>query len=211
MTEFRGTTICAVKRNGVTAIAGDGQVTMGESVIFKNTAIKVRRIYGGKVILGFAGSVTDAFSLSERFEGMLNKFAGNLMRSAVELADLWRSDKIGRKLDAMMITADENTLLIISGTGEVIEPDGGVCAIGSGGNYALAAARALYKETNYSAATIARKALKIASEICVFTNDNIRLETVGEETPETKAETTSEAASEKRPAKKRKSAQKEEN
>ena len=179
--EFRGTTICAVKKDGVTAIAGDGQVTMGESVIFKNTAIKVRRIYGGKVILGFAGSVTDAFALTERFEGMLNKFAGNLMRSAVELADLWRNDKVGRKLDAMMITADENTLLILSGTGEVIEPDEGVCAIGSGGNYALAAARALIQETDYDAETIARKALKIASEICVFTNDNIRSEVVGEE------------------------------
>ena len=177
--EFRGTTICAVKRNGVTAIAGDGQVTMGESVIFKNSAIKVRRIYGGKVILGFAGSVTDAFSLTERFEGMLNKFAGNLMRSAVELAELWRSDKVGRKLDAMMITADENNFLIISGTGEVIEPDGNVCAIGSGGNYALAAARALYSETDFSAEDIAKKALKIASEICVFTNDNIRCESVG--------------------------------
>ena len=125
MIEFRGTTICAVKKDGVTAIAGDGQVTMGESVIFKNTAVKVRRIFGGKVILGFAGSVTDAFALTERFEGMLNKFGGNLMRSAVELAELWRSDKIGRKLDAMMITADENTLLILSGTGEVIEPDEG--------------------------------------------------------------------------------------
>ena len=179
MIEFRGTTICAVKKDGVTAIAGDGQVTMGESVIFKNTAVKVRRIYGGKVILGFAGSVTDAFSLTEKFEGMLNKFSGNLMRSAVELAELWRSDKIGRKLDAMMITADENTMLILSGTGEVIEPDGGVCAIGSGGNYALAAARALYQETDYDAPTIAQKALKIASEICVFTNDNIRSETVG--------------------------------
>ncbi len=181
MTEFRGTTICAVKKDGVTAIAGDGQVTMGESVIFKNSAVKVRRIYGGKVILGFAGSVTDAFSLSERFEGMLNKFSGNLMRSAVELADLWRSDKIGRKLDAMMITADENTLLVLSGTGEVIEPDGGVCAIGSGGNYALAAARALQAETNYDAETIAEKALRIASEICVFTNDHIRVETVGKQ------------------------------
>lgn len=178
--EFRGTTICAVKKDGVTAIAGDGQVTLGESVIFKNTAVKVRRIFGGKVILGFAGSVTDAFALTERFEGMLNKFSGNLMRSAVELAELWRSDKIGRKLDAMMITADENTLLILSGTGEVIEPDEGVCAIGSGGNYALAAARALYQETDFDAATIAKKALKIASEICVFTNDNIRLETVGQ-------------------------------
>ena len=130
-------------------------------------------------MLGFAGSVTDAFALTERFEGMLNKFAGNLMRSAVELADLWRNDKVGRKLDAMMITADENTLLILSGTGEVIEPDEGVCAIGSGGNYALAAARALYKETDYSAEEIAKKALKIASEICVFTNDNIRCEVVG--------------------------------
>ncbi|MDE5547617.1 MAG: ATP-dependent protease subunit HslV [Clostridia bacterium] len=176
--EFRGTTICAVKRGGVTAIAGDGQVTMGESVVFKNTAIKVRRIYGGKVVLGFAGSVTDAFSLSERFEGMLNKFAGNLMRSAVELADLWRSDKVGRKLDAMMITADKDTLLIISGTGEVIEPDEGVCAIGSGGNYALAAARALTQNTDFSAEDIARKSLKIASEICVFTNDHIICETV---------------------------------
>ena len=165
-------------RSGVTAIAGDGQVTMGESVVFKNTAIKVRRIYGGKVILGFAGSVTDAFSLSERFEGMLNKFAGNLMRSAVELADLWRSDKVGRKLDAMMITADKDTLLILSGTGEVIEPDEGICAIGSGGNYALAAARALAQNTAFSAEEIARKSLKIASEICVYTNDHIICETV---------------------------------
>ena len=176
--EFRGTTICAVKRDGVTAIAGDGQVTLGESVVFKNTAIKVRRIYGGKVILGFAGSVTDAFSLSERFEGMLNKFAGNLMRSAVELADLWRSDKIGRKLDAMMITADKDTLLILSGTGEVIEPDEGICAIGSGGNYALAAARALAQNTDFSAEEIARTALKIASEICVSTKDHIICDTV---------------------------------
>jgi len=179
--EFRGTTICAVKKDGVTAIAGDGQVTMGESVVFKNSAIKVRRIYGGKVILGFAGSVTDAFALTERFEGMLNKFSGNLMRSAVELAQLWRNDKVGRKLDAMMITADENTLLVLSGTGEVIEPDDGVCAIGSGGNYALAAARALFQETDYDAETIAKKALYIASQICVYTNDNIRCETVGKE------------------------------
>ena len=133
MAEFRGTTICAVKRDGKTAIAGDGQVTMGESVVFKNNAVKVRRIFGGRVILGFAGSVSDAFSLSERFEGMLNKFSGNLMRSAVELAELWRNDKMVRKLDALMIVADKDQLLIISGNGEVIEPDGGVCAIGSGG------------------------------------------------------------------------------
>lgn len=183
MVEFRGTTICAVKRKGVTAIAGDGQVTMGESVVFKTSAKKVRRIYGGKVILGFAGSVTDAFSLSERFEGMLNKYSGNLLRAAVELADLWRTDSIGRKLDAMMIIADQDTLLVVSGTGEVIEPDEGVCAIGSGGNYALAAARALVQETDYDAGTIATKALKIASEICVYTNDHIRLETVGEQEP----------------------------
>ncbi len=176
--EFRGTTICAVKKNGKTAIAGDGQVTMSESVIFKNNAVKVRRIFNGKVIFGFAGSVADAFTLSERFEEMLNKFSGNLLRSAVELAELWRNDKVARRLEAMMITADESTMLIVSGSGEVIEPDGGVCAIGSGGNYALAAARALVKETDYDAETIARKALGIASEICVFTNDHITCETV---------------------------------
>ncbi len=168
MTEFHATTICAVKKNGKTAIAGDGQVTMGESVIFKNSAQKVRRIYGGKVILGFAGSVSDAFSLSEKFEGMLNKFSGKL----------WRSDKAVRKLEALMIVADKDTMLIVSGTGEVIEPDDGIAAIGSGGNYALAAARALYQNTDYDAEEIAKKSLKIASEICVFTNDNIKCETI---------------------------------
>ncbi len=178
MPEFRGTTICAVKKDGKTAIAGDGQVTMGESVVFKSSAVKVRRIYGGKVVLGFAGSVSDAFSLSERFEGMLNKFSGNLMRSAVELAELWRNDKMVRKLEAMMIVADKDMLLLISGNGEVIEPDGGVCAIGSGGNYALAAGRALLQETDESAEEIAYKALRIASEICVYTNDHITVEVV---------------------------------
>ncbi len=178
MTEFMGTTICAVKKDGMTAIAGDGQVTMGQSVIFKNTAKKVRRIYNDKVIIGFAGSVSDAFTLSERFEEMLNKYSGNLMRSAVELAELWRSDKMGRKLEAMLITADKDTLLVVSGSGEVMVADDGVCAIGSGGNYALAAARALNDETNYSAEQIATKALKIASEICVFTNDNIICEVI---------------------------------
>ena len=175
MNEFMGTTICAVKKDGHTAIAGDGQVTMSQSVIFKNNAVKVRRIYDGKVIFGFAGSVADAFTLSERFEEMLNKFSGNLMRSAVELAEMWRTDKF-RKLEAMMITADKDTLLVVSGSGEVIEPEDGVCAIGSGGNYALAAARALHKETDYSAETIAKKALEIASEICVFTNGHITCE-----------------------------------
>jgi ATP-dependent HslUV protease subunit HslV len=177
MENMRSTTIVAVKRNGKTAIAGDGQVTVGEKFIVKNNAVKVRRIYNGKVILGFAGSVSDAFTLSERFEEMLNKYSGNLMRSAVELAELWRRDQ-ARKLEAMMITADKDTLLIVSGTGEVIEPDGGVCAIGSGGNYALAAARALRQETDYSAEEIVKKSLKIASEICVFTNDHITCEVI---------------------------------
>ena len=177
MNQFMGTTICAVKKDGCTAIAGDGQVTMSQSIIFKNNAVKVRRIYNGKVIFGFAGSVADAFTLSERFEEMLNKYSGNLMRSAVELAELWRNDKV-RKLEAMMITADKDTLLIVSGTGEVIEPEDGVCAIGSGGNYALAAARALKQETNYNAKEIATKALKIASEICVFTNGHITCEEI---------------------------------
>ena len=176
--ELRGTTICAVKKNGKTAIAGDGQVTLGESVVFKNNAVKVRRIYNDKVVIGFAGSVADAFSLTERFEAMLNKFSGNLERSAVELAEQWRRDQVGRKLEAMMICADTDNLLIVSGTGEVIEPDGDVCAIGSGGNYALAAARALYEETDYAADEIAVKALKIASRICIFTNDNIKCEVV---------------------------------
>ena len=178
MSEFRGTTICAVRKDGKTAIAGDGQVTLSESVIFKNNAIKVRKIYDGKVVFGFAGSVADAFTLSERFEEMLNKYSGNLMRSAVELADLWRSDKVARRLEAMLITADKDTLLIVSGSGEVIEPDEGVCAIGSGGNYALAAARALVKETDYSAKEIVQKALEIASEICVFTNGHITCEEI---------------------------------
>lgn len=178
MSEFRGTTICAVKRNGKTAIAGDGQVTMSESIVFKNTALKVRRIYDGNVILGFAGGVADAFTLTERFEEMLSKYSGNLMRSAVELAETWRKDAVPRRLEAMMITADSSTMLIVSGSGDVIEPDDGIAAIGSGGNYALAAARALVQNTEFDAETIARKALKIASEICVFTNDNIKCETV---------------------------------
>ena len=129
---FKATTICAVRRNGVTAMAGDGQVTMGESVIMKGTAKKVRRIYGGKVVTGFAGSVADAFALSEKFEEKLTQFSGNLPRSAVELAQEWQSDR-ARKLEAMLLCADKDNLLLVSGTGEVIEPDGGVLAIGSGG------------------------------------------------------------------------------
>ncbi|MBQ1269159.1 MAG: ATP-dependent protease subunit HslV [Clostridia bacterium] len=175
---IKGTTIVAVKKNGVTAIAGDGQVTLSQSVVMKSNAKKVRRIYGGKVVLGFAGSVADAFTLCERFEEMLNKYSGNLMRSAVELEQLWRLDKLGRKLEAMMIVADQDTLLILSGSGDVIDPDEGVCAIGSGGNYALAAARALVQNTDLSAEEIARKSIQIASEICIFTNGNIVCETV---------------------------------
>lgn len=177
-TELRGTTICAVRKDGKIAIAGDGQVTMGESVILKGTAKKVKRIYDDKVVIGFAGSVSDAFTLSEKFEKMLQKYSGNLMRSAVELAELWRNDKLPRKLEAMMIVADKDELYIVSGSGDVIDPDGDACAIGSGGNYALAAARALLKETDLPAKNIAYKALKIASELCVFTNDNITVEEV---------------------------------
>lgn len=178
MEQFRGTTIVAVKRDDKTAIAGDGQVTMGQSVIMKNNAVKVRRIYNDKVVIGFAGGVADAFSLSSRFEEMLNKFSGNLMRSAVELAVQFRTDEIMRKLEALMIVADHDNLLVISGNGEVITPDNGVVAIGSGGNYALAAANALVENTNFSAKEIALKALKIAGDICIFTNGHITVEEV---------------------------------
>ena len=174
---FRGTTICAVQRNGEIALAGDGQVTMGEKTVMKGTARKVRRIYNGRVVIGFAGSVADAFALTERFEDKLTQFSGNLTRAAVELAQDWQMNKTA-KLEAMMLCADKNNLLLVSGTGEVIEPDGGVIAIGSGGNYALAAARALYQNTELSAHEIAEKALKVASEICVYTNDNIIVEIV---------------------------------
>lgn len=175
--EFRGTTICAVKRNGVTAVGGDGQVTMGESVIFKGNAIKVKRIYDDKVVIGFAGSVSDAFALSEKFEAMLQKFSGNLVRAAVELAETWRMDK-ARKLEAMLIAADKDNLLIVSGTGEVIEPESGICAIGSGGNYALAAARALAENTDMDAKSIVEQAMKIAGDLCVFTNHHLTVELV---------------------------------
>lgn len=176
--DLKGTTICAVKRFDSIAIAGDGQVTMGENTIFKSTAKKVRRIYNDQVTIGFAGSVADAFTLSERFEEMLTKASGNLERAAVNLAREWRSDKALRQLQAMMIAADKTQMLLISGTGEVIEPDDGVCAIGSGGNFALAAARALMQNTELPAREIAEKALRIAASICVFTNDNIIVEEV---------------------------------
>lgn len=175
---MKGTTICAVQRNGSIAIAGDGQVTMGESVIFKNTAKKVRRIYNNQVVIGFAGSVADAFALCDRFEERLTQCNGSLERAAVSLAQDWRADKALRQLEAMMIVANKEKMLILSGTGEVIEPDDGICAIGSGGNYALAAARALMQNTELSAKEIADKALHVAASICVFTNDNIIVEEV---------------------------------
>ena len=146
--ELKGTTIVGVKKNGKTVIAGDGQVTMGQQVVMKGNAKKVRRLFNGKVVIGFAGSVADAFSLSELFEQMLNKYSGNLMRSAVELAQLWRGDKVLRQLEAMMIVADKEQMFVLSGSGDVIEPENGICAIGSGGNYALSAARALAKNTD---------------------------------------------------------------
>lgn len=176
--DIKGTTIIGVEKDGKFVIAGDGQVTMGESVVMKAHAKKVRRIYNDKVVIGFAGSTADAFTLSEKFEKMLQKYSGNLTRAAVELAQLWRSDKGLRNLQALMIVADKETMLIISGVGDVIESDDGICAIGSGGNYALAAARALKQNTNLSAKEIAEKAMKIAGDICIFTNGNIVIEEV---------------------------------
>ena len=176
--ELKGTTILAVKREGKIAIAGDGQVTMGQSTVMKQHAKKLRRLYHGKVVVGFAGSVADAFSLCERFEEKLEQFNGRLTRSAVALAQEWRTDKVMRQLEALIIVADSEELLIISGTGEVIDPDDGIAAIGSGGMYALAAAKALKENTDLSAQEIVARSLKIASEICIFTNGNIIVEEV---------------------------------
>ena len=173
---FHATTIVAVRQKGKTAIAGDGQVTFGQSAIMKSTARKVRRLYHGKVVAGFAGSVADAFTLFEKFEAKLEEFNGNLMRASVELAKEWRTDRVLRKLEALLLVADAETLLMISGGGEVIEPDGDVAAIGSGGFYALAAARALVKHTELEAAEIAKESLTLAADICVFTNHNIKVE-----------------------------------
>lgn len=161
-------------------MAGDGQVTMGESVIMKGTAKKVRRIYNNEVVVGFAGSVADAFNLEEKFEGKLNQYKGNLMRAAVELAMEWRSDKMMQKLEAMLIVMNDKEMLVVSGTGEVIAPDDGILAIGSGGNYALAAARALKRhgKEEMTAGEIAKAALNIAADICVYTNHNVIVEEI---------------------------------
>ena len=174
--EFHSTTIVAVKRGGKVAIAGDGQVTFGNSTVMKTTAKKVRRLYHDKIVAGFAGSVADAFTLFEKFESKLESTHGHLQRAAVALAKDWRTDKILRRLEALLLVADKDTLLLLSGNGEVIEPDGDVAAIGSGGFYALAAARALVAHTEMTAAEIAKESLSIAADICVFTNQNIIVE-----------------------------------
>lgn len=173
---FHATTIVGIRHNGEVAIAGDGQVTMGESIIMKNNAKKIRRIYNDKILVGFAGSVADAFTLVEKFEHKVEQYNGNLKRAAVELAKEWRSDKILRKLEALLIVMDQTETLILSGNGEVIEPDDDIAAIGSGGSYALSAARAFKGHSNLTAKEMVYESLKIASEICVFTNDNISVE-----------------------------------
>ena len=172
------TTILAVKKDDQVAIAGDGQVTLGEKVIMKHSAKKVRTLYHGKVITGFAGSVSDAITLFEKFENHLESSRGNLTRAAVEMAKEWRSDKVLKNLEAMLIVANREELLVLSGNGEVITPDFNTVAIGSGGSYAYAASLALLQNTDLSAAEIARKSLEIASEICVFTNNHITVEEV---------------------------------
>ncbi len=175
---FQATTIVAVKKDDQVAMAGDGQVTFGENTVLKHGANKVRRLYGNKVLAGFAGSVADAFTLFEKFEAKLETYRGNLQRAAVELAKEWRTDRMLRRLEALLVVADQNNVLVISGGGEVIEPDDGVVAIGSGGSYALAAARALLRHTDFSAGQVVKEALLIASEICVFTNAHINVEEI---------------------------------
>ena len=174
---FRSTTIIAVRRDGKAAMAGDGQVSLGQTIM-KGQARKVRRIAEGRIVTGFAGATADAFTLLERFESKLGESRGGLQRAAVELAKDWRTDRYLRKLEAMLVVMDAEHTLLLSGTGDIIEPDEGIIAIGSGGTYALAAGRALMRHTELSAAEIARESLRIASEICVYTNDQIVLEEV---------------------------------
>ena len=174
---IRSTTVVAVLRDGQVALAADGQVTLGETVV-KDRAEKVRRIGKGKALVGFAGGVADALTLMERLEGKLESHPGNVRRAAVELARDWRMDRVLRKLEAMILIGDSETLLMVSGNGDVIEPDDGVAAIGSGGAYALAAARSLAEHTSLGAAEIAEAALRVAAGICIYTNDNISMETL---------------------------------
>lgn len=174
MEQFHATTIFAIHHNGEAAMAGDGQVTFGNSMVMKHGAKKVRRLYRGEVLAGFAGSVADAITLFEKFEAKLEEYHGNLQRAAVELAKEWRMDKVLRRLEAMMIVCNKNNLLLISGNGEIIEPDDGILALGSGGSFALAAGRALKRYAPHlSAREIAEASLRTAAEICVFTNDNL--------------------------------------
>ncbi|HVJ47780.1 ATP-dependent protease subunit HslV [Desulfitobacterium sp.] len=173
---FHATTIIAVKQGNKVAMAGDGQVTFGENTIMKHKARKVRRLFHGQVLAGFAGSVGDAFTLFDKFEQKLEEHNGNLQRAAVELAKEWRTDKMLRNLEALLLVADKESLLLLSGSGEVIEPDDGVAAIGSGGNYALAAARALIKHSSLKPAELVKEAMVVASAICVYTNDQIIVE-----------------------------------
>ncbi|MGI6606287.1 MAG: ATP-dependent protease subunit HslV [Peptococcia bacterium] len=173
---FHGTTIIGVKRGAKVAVAGDGQVTLGQNIIMKHHSKKVRRLYHDRVIAGFAGSVADAFALFDKFEKKLEQYHGNLPRAAVELAKEWRTDKVLRNLEAMLVVTDGNNLLVLSGTGEVIEPDDGIAAIGSGGPYALAAAKALLKHTDCSPGEIVRTAMEIAATICVYTNNYLTVE-----------------------------------
>src|SRR5437588_10945451 len=172
---IRSTTVLAVRRNGTVVLAGDGQVTLGESVI-KHTAKKIRRLYNDKILAGFAGSTADAFTLFSRFEAKLEQYHGNLGRGAVQLAKDWRTDKYLRHLEALLLVSDKEQTFLLSGQGDVIEPDGGVAAIGSGGSYALAAARALVENTDLPARKIAEEAMKIAGKICIFTNENFVVE-----------------------------------
>lgn len=173
--QIHGTTVLCVRKDNKVVLAADGQVTLGEGVI-KHSARKTRRLYNDKIVAGFAGSTADALSLFARFENKLQEFHGNLPRSAVELAKDWRTDRSLRHLDALLIVADSKGTFLLSGNGDVIEPDDGICAIGSGGPYALAAARALAKHTKMSAKDIAQESMRIASEICIFTNDNFSIE-----------------------------------
>lgn len=175
---YHGTTICAVRRAGRVALGGDGQVSIGDSIM-KSNAVKVRALKGGRVLAGFAGSVADAITLFEKFEEKLERHPGNLPRAAVELAKDWRSDRVLRRLEALLCVADLEHSYLLSGAGELIEPDDGVLAIGSGGNYALAAARALVSSTELSARDIVQRSLEIAADICVFTNRSISIVELG--------------------------------
>ena len=175
MTGFRGTTVLSVRRGGTVVVGGDGQVTLGNTVM-KANARKVRRLYHDRVLAGFAGGTADAFTLFERFEGKLEKHQGHLVRAAVELAKDWRTDRMLRRLEALLVVADAQASLILSGTGDVIEPEGGLMAIGSGGPYAQAAARALLENTELDARTIVEKALAVAADICIYTNHHLTVE-----------------------------------